>query len=210
MWFVSNQTWHWPHCLPLYLQLPLIPGVNPTLTPDINQHPNSFLRQYLGYTVHHHLQYKPKTGIHGWQVSQQVWCDTPQCGRDDRPRCGMVTDLFKKPAEQKEWGTGVQWDTVASRPVDFTHTAAAADTPCLFQQQKPAGEPACSLLSLCSLSSEQHSRVSDDVLHGSASSNNMFMLGAKQIIFFSLQKPLSTPGLVCNEFLNFPQMFFFV
>lgn len=115
------------------------------LTPDINQHPNSFLRQYLGYTVHHHLQYKPKTGIHGWQVSQQVWCDTPQCGRDDRPRCGTVTDLFKKPAEQKEWSTGVQWDTVASRPVDFTHTAAAADTPCVFQQQKPAGEPACSV-----------------------------------------------------------------
>lgn len=51
------------------------------------------------------------------------WYDTMHSGRADRLRCGTVRDFFRREVKQKKWGTGVQWDTVASYPVDFTHSS---------------------------------------------------------------------------------------
>lgn len=75
------------------------------------------------------------------------WCDMAHSGRGDKLRCGTVTDLFSVEVKQKKWRTGVQWDTVASYPVDFTHTQAAVCTHLsFFQWLKTAGEPAGSFL----------------------------------------------------------------
>lgn len=54
------------------------------------------------------------------------WYDTEHGGRANRLRCGMVMDLFRLEVKQKKWSTGVQWDTVASYPVDSTHTHSSS------------------------------------------------------------------------------------
>lgn len=56
------------------------------------------------------------------------WYDTVHYGWADMPRCGTVTDLFRREVKQKKWSTGVQWDTVASYPVDFTHSSSCRHT----------------------------------------------------------------------------------
>lgn len=63
------------------------------------------------------------------RLSWQADMIRPNCGRADRLRCGMLTELLGGEVMQKTWSTGGQWDTVTSHPAD-----AAELTPLLLQQ----------------------------------------------------------------------------